>query len=122
VKTVCAYCGVFDLVRYREQPLLRENQPLADIIAKYLGGPIEQRLDLARLVSPITYVNAHSPPFFLLHGDADAVVPISESERFHGRLLQAGVDSTFRVVPGGGHGWGWSLTSDEVVAFFKRTL
>lgn len=102
VKTVCAYCGVFDLVHYRDQALCQQNTVLADVITAYLGGPVETRLDLARLVSPITYVSPHCPPMFLLHGDADVVVPMDESVRFHDRLQKAGADVTFRRVPGGG--------------------
>jgi dipeptidyl aminopeptidase/acylaminoacyl peptidase len=38
-----------------------------------LGGRIEERKDLARRASPITYVSNDDPPFLLVHGDADRI-------------------------------------------------
>lgn len=38
------------------------------------------------------------------NGDKDKTVPISQSERFAQALNQAGVEATFLVVKGGGHG------------------
>lgn len=54
--------------------------------------------------SPITYVSADSPPFLLLHGDADETVKINQSEAMEKALKGAGVPVKFVVIPGGGHG------------------
>lgn len=45
-----------------------------------LGGPISQKRAEAKLANPITYVDANDPPFLLIHGELDRVVPISQSE------------------------------------------
>ena len=57
----------------------------------------------ARDLSPVCHVSASAPPFLLVHGDADGLVPIEQSERLRDRLLEAGADVTFRSVPGADH-------------------
>ncbi len=54
--------------------------------------------------SPAYYVTRDDPPFMLMHGDADGVVPISQSENFEQKLSQAGVAVELIRIPGGGHG------------------
>ncbi len=54
--------------------------------------------------SPIKYVSKDDPPFLILHGDADTLVPPEQSRLLHERLKAAGVPSTLVVVKNGGHG------------------
>lgn len=56
------------------------------------------------LASPITYVSADDPPFLFVHGDSDQLVPLSQSERMHEKLQQAGVSSRLVVVANANHG------------------
>jgi dipeptidyl aminopeptidase/acylaminoacyl peptidase len=54
--------------------------------------------------SPMTHVAAGDPPFLIVQGTADQVVPTSQSERF---ALQLGVDHVpvqVVLVDGGRHG------------------
>jgi len=53
--------------------------------------------------SPITHVTASAPPFLLVHGTADWVVPFSQSEQLHAALTSAGVPSTLVPVEGAQH-------------------
>jgi acetyl esterase/lipase len=54
--------------------------------------------------SPVTHVNAKSPPVLLIHGDADKLVPFAQSTSLHKALESAGVPVRLVVVPGGEHG------------------
>jgi acetyl esterase/lipase len=54
--------------------------------------------------SPITHVTSSSPPALLLHGDADVLVPISQSEAMEQALRAAGVPTRLLRIPGGVHG------------------
>jgi acetyl esterase/lipase len=56
--------------------------------------------------SPTTYVSYDDPPFLILQGDADTVVPLNQSQGLYDRLIAAGVDAQLVVVKGGGHGLG----------------
>lgn len=58
-----------------------------------------------RLVSPVHHVVSASPPFLLVHGEADNLVPISQSEQFFEVLQGAGVESEFVRVPDADHGF-----------------
>ena len=61
------------------------------------------RKQLAQQISPITYVNAATPPVITIHGDKDTLVPYSEAVRLHEALKKAGVANQLVTIPGGGH-------------------
>lgn len=67
-------------------------------------GAQPSREEIARRVSPLTWVRPGLPPVLTIHGDADAGVPIAHARRLHDALAKAGVTERLVVVPGGGHG------------------
>ena len=44
-------------------------------------------------------------PFLLIHGDADKVVPLSQSKKLVEAITKAGGSAELIVKPGGGHPW-----------------
>jgi acetyl esterase/lipase len=72
-------------------------------ITKWIGEGADVAALAARM-SPLTLVRKGQPPVFIVHGDADEVVPIQSSKMLKEALDRAGVPSEFHVVPGGGHG------------------
>ena len=54
--------------------------------------------------SPLQLITGSEPPFLILHGTDDPLVPIAQSQRFYQALLAAGVDARLVCVPGAGHG------------------
>jgi acetyl esterase/lipase len=67
-------------------------------------GSLPNREDLAKRLSPLTYVRPGLPPTFTVHGDADKIVPYSHAVRLHEALTKAGVKNQLFTIPGGGHG------------------
>jgi acetyl esterase/lipase len=63
------------------------------------------RMDLARRLSPITYVRKGLPPVLALHGDQDPIVPYQQSAALVKALKNAGDDADLITVPGGKHGF-----------------
>jgi acetyl esterase/lipase len=59
----------------------------------------------ATSVSPILFVSPDDPPTLLIHGDADRLVPIRQSELIHNALKNANVATEFVTIPGGDHGF-----------------
>jgi acetyl esterase/lipase len=60
--------------------------------------------DAARAdASPITHVTPEAPPFLLVHGTADWLVPYAQSEQLHAALTGAGVDCRLEPVEGAQH-------------------
>lgn len=56
-------------------------------------------------ISPVHQVHEDSPPFLVIHGDADPVVPLQQSEVFVAKLKEKGVPCQFIIKPGGTHPW-----------------
>jgi acetyl esterase/lipase len=67
-------------------------------------GSRPDRVEVARRVSPLTYVRKDLPPILIIHGDADPTVPYQQAVRFQAALQQAGATSEFVTIPGGKHG------------------
>ena len=59
----------------------------------------------ARQVSPVHQVTSEAPPFLIIHGDADPMVPLEQSKRLEEALKAAGVPVELIVKPGGAHPW-----------------
>lgn len=98
VQAVVARAAVFDLA-----PLNTEAGIAA--VIDFLG---EQRSSGGSATytdaSPVTHVTPDDAPFLLIHGDADPVVPIEQSELMHQILAKNGVPAKLRRIAGGGHG------------------
>jgi dipeptidyl aminopeptidase/acylaminoacyl peptidase len=73
-------------------------------------GSMPNREEIARRVSPLTYVRAGLPPILTIHGDADPTVPYPHAVRLHKALTEAGVANQLLTIPGGKHG---GFTPDE---------
>ena len=93
--------------------------------AKLLGGPVQENKEKAHKASPLSYVSKDSAPFLIMHGDQDKSVPIQQSEALAEALKKAGIEATFVVVKGNGHG-GPGFNSPEnrklIEDFFAKHL
>jgi acetyl esterase/lipase len=54
--------------------------------------------------SPVTYVTPNAPPFLILQGDQDDLVPLSQSQELADQLTAAGASAQLVVVKNAGHG------------------
>jgi acetyl esterase/lipase len=88
-------------------------------VVSWLGG---ENIDLAKKMSPLCYVEAKTPPTFIVHGNADATIPYSHSTTLYDSLIKAGVNSEFITVEGGGHGGFPADKSNEVEAALVKFL
>jgi acetyl esterase/lipase len=99
VQCVVARAAPSDFVRHH-------SDSVGSFMGTTLGGvsqtSVERRLYAE--ASPLTHVSADAPPFLLMHGDADPVVPFEQSEVMEAALRQAGVEVKLIRVAGGGHG------------------
>ncbi|MEY9906653.1 acetyl esterase/lipase [Catenulispora sp. MAP12-49] len=68
-----------------------------------LDGGVPGVWDRARAASPTRQVHADAPPFLIMHGAADALVPYTESENLAAALRSAGVRADLVPVEGAGH-------------------
>lgn len=114
---VIDFYGPTDL---RPQSLGAWNSPS---IGKWVGEGAAGAGMAARM-SPITRVRVGQPPVFIVHGDADPVVPLAASTALKAALDGAKVSAELHVVPGGVHGKFDPVVQDrlmvDAVTFLKR--
>jgi acetyl esterase/lipase len=67
-------------------------------------GAVPNKNELAKSMSPLTYVRAGLPPILTIHGDADPIVPYTHATRLHEALAKTGVNNELFTVAKGGHG------------------
>ncbi|MFD3538251.1 alpha/beta hydrolase fold domain-containing protein [Streptomyces sp. NPDC058662] len=119
VLAVVDWYGVSDLPALAAHPLppMPAGAPFPDPYEALLGGTEADRPALARAASPVTYAGgATPPPFLLVHGTRDGLVPYSQSEALAAALEAAGGEVTLRPVEGADHIFLGSPDIEEIVA------
>ncbi len=91
--------------------------------SRLLGAPLQTVPQLAKSANPITYVSPDDPPFLIIHGTHDALVPYAQSTLLKESLEEAGVETTLITIEDGGHG-GPKFTGiqSRVLDFLDRQL
>ena len=128
VQAVCDYFGPSDFRRMNDLPGTMDHDAPDSPESQLIGAPIQDRPDLVAAANPITYISGGDAPFLIVHGDRDRTVLPNQSELLYVALMKAGIEATYHVVEGGGHGFRAlpperQLQLDAVVdAFFDRHL
>ena len=106
VQAVVDYFGPTDflLMDAHRLPQGMRHDPADSPESELVGGPIQENPDKVRRANPITYVTPDDPPFLIVHGDSDPLVPYHQSVLLEAALKSAGVPVTFHTVKGAGHG------------------
>jgi acetyl esterase/lipase len=73
------------------------------------------------LASPVTYVDAKDPPFLLIHGTEDKVVPVAQSRLGEARLRAAGVPVEVIYIPGVDHSFIGTTPAQTRTATLRAT-
>jgi dipeptidyl aminopeptidase/acylaminoacyl peptidase len=68
-----------------------------------LGAQAVERPDLAKVASPVTYVDRNDPPFIIVQGEKDESVPNTQSRILHSWLTLVGVKNELIIVPNAPH-------------------
>jgi len=105
------------------QQFLAPGDPFYEEIVSAYGTP-ETNPTYWGDISAETFVNQVSEPLLVVHGDADADIPIAWSQDLVASWQAAGKDVEFLTLPGEGHVFeaSWTEAMDAVSAFFSRKL
>ena len=76
----------------------------------------EGRMELARRVSPVSYIRKDVPPVLTIHGQVDETVPYDHAVRLTKELRDAGADAEMISVPNGKHGF----PPEQMDALYKQ--
>jgi acetyl esterase/lipase len=98
VAAIVNFFGVTDVAEELQAPPNERSWAI-----EWFAG-VPNRAELARRVSPLTYVRPNLPPIITVHGTADNGVPYEQGVRLHQALDRAGVPNKLVTIPNGGHG------------------
>lgn len=131
----CGPCGGFLEMdeAFKKSGTGKPNHNLPDSgESQLLGAPLREVPELVRMADPCVYVNKNMPPFLIMHGVRDGIVPVEQSERFAKTIIRAaGEDKAelFIADEAPHHGriwWHEDWVSDMVLNYldriFKHTL
>jgi acetyl esterase/lipase len=74
-------------------------------LRRYVGGSPAQYPDRYRVLSPVTHVNARTPPTITLLGESDRIVPTDQAHVLDEALGRAGVPHATYLLPATDHGF-----------------
>ncbi|MDO4558960.1 MAG: alpha/beta hydrolase [Planctomycetia bacterium] len=130
VQAVCDWYGPTDLLTMDTQlpddPRLRTHNLPGAPEARLLGVErVQEAPEKAAQASPLTYVDASDPPFLVLHGEKDPVVPTLQSVQLTESLCRNNVSLELHLIPDTGHGgpaFDTPRMRQTIRRFFDRTL
>jgi acetyl esterase/lipase len=106
VKAVVDLYGPTDLLKLEDQklPCIPLNGNASFMPPSLLMGcPIQACREKTATASPMTYVTPDDPPFLILHGQRDCLVPWQQSQTLYDSLRASGVSATLHLLPTAEH-------------------
>jgi acetyl esterase/lipase len=87
VRACIAFYGVYD---FTDRHRLWRHPGLARLLRRQvMKAALHEAREAYELASPMSRVGTHAPPFFVIHGDRDTMVPVEEARRFVALLREA---------------------------------
>jgi dipeptidyl aminopeptidase/acylaminoacyl peptidase len=96
------FYGPSDFIMLASSPdtsINNERNPVSIL----LGAMPLKRPDLAKIASPVTYIDKNDPPFLIVQGEKDESVPNTQSKILSSWLTLTGVKNELIVVPNAPH-------------------
>lgn len=103
-------------VRDAETVLVRNVLPAADpdsFESRHLGVAATAGTPEVERANPVTYVHPGAPPFLILHGESDSLMPWTQSQFLYDALAASGNNVTFVKFERLGHGFFMNSDLDE---------
>jgi len=130
VKAVAVFFPPTDFLMFGDKPVDPNSHDRIAQLSRRLSGmeagtnpSAEEVTKMLTQISPARLVTAKAPPFLLIHGDADPVVPLQQSETMIEALKKAGVSAELVVKKGGAHPWPTMPEEVKVMAdWFDKQL
>ncbi|MEW4368890.1 alpha/beta hydrolase [Paenibacillus kandeliae] len=126
VTAVVDFCGPIDV------QVDFDHEYALPVISLLVGGPMREKVANAALSNPVTHIRTAAeqgivlPPFLIMHGDADEMVPLRQSQLLYDALHEAGSRVDMYVLEGVKHSSSGLMTRMDVLEavsrFFARHL
>jgi acetyl esterase/lipase len=124
VQAVVDICGPTDFTNYTMNSSIQG-------LTNFVAGVATERSSLDG-ASPVSYVDKDAPPFLIIHGEKDPLVPFYQSQTLYDRLISAGARATLIPVKNAAHVYMPASTQPlspsvpqiqaDIVGFFEHTL
>ncbi|MGY4654569.1 alpha/beta hydrolase fold domain-containing protein [Mycobacterium sp. URHB0021] len=102
--SVDAVIGIYGRYDWEDRSTAERARFLDFLERVVVGRKIAKHPDIFRKASPIARVHAGAPPFLVIHGTGDSVIPVEQARSFVGRLRAASRSVVSYVeLPGAGH-------------------
>jgi acetyl esterase/lipase len=111
VAAIINWYGITDV-----EKMLAGNADARSYAAQWVGSRSDAD-EVARSVSPLTYVRAGLPPILSIQGDADPIVPYTQNVILHEALAKVGETHELFTVPGAGHG---NFSTEERTKIYSK--
>ena len=111
VQAVVDWYGATDFLQMRFYPATSNHDAIGSPESRFVGGPIQKNPEMTATANPISHVSPDDPPFLVMHGTVDDLIPFNQSELLVEALRQRGVPVSFVPVPDVGHGGAAFTTS-----------
>ena len=122
VNAVVDWFGPTDFLKMDAAGSIQKHNDATSPESRLIGGPIQENKEKVKKANPITYVDAGDPPFLIMHGSNDAIVPPNQSELLAEALKKAKVPVKMIVVLGAPHGFVGAEHEARVLEFFNEYL
>ncbi|WP_304106267.1 alpha/beta hydrolase [Mycolicibacterium bacteremicum] len=104
--SVDAVVGIYGRYDWEDRSTVERDRFVDFLERVVVGRKIDRHPDVFRDASPIARVHRDAPPFLVIHGSGDTVIPVAQARSFVDRL-KATSDAPVSYVefPGAGHGF-----------------
>ena len=124
VNAIIDYFGATDFIqRTKSQP--HKTIKEGSIVNLLLGGPADQKVELARLASSAFHVTQDDPPILIIHGAKDDKVLLAQSTRLESVYKEANLPVNLVVLENSGHGGSEFFSGNarnQAVTFLEKHL
>jgi acetyl esterase/lipase len=118
VQCVCDWFGPTDFLSYNST-----QAEVSPMLIKLFGGKLSEKQEVAKLASPALHIKKPAegkmcelPPFLIVQGDKDPLVPDQQSRLLAEKIKEAGGEQQLVIVEGAGHGF----TGEQLRTEFQR--
>ena len=102
VNAVVDFYGPTDLNAFYDCPITGGKALTIEQKIRVFGN-VENISEKFELANPINYIDKNTPPFLIIHGEKDKVVPVCQSKLLHEALLKSNIESELILKEDGDH-------------------
>jgi acetyl esterase/lipase len=125
VKGVIDYYGPMNFLAMNDEPSIQDHEASDSPEGMVLGGvSVPENPGLVKAASPLTYITAVSklPPFLIMHGSKDRIVPYGQSVLLYRKLVEHNHAVQMYRIEGADHSGRAFWTAEEPIRIIENFI